>query len=81
MEKESDQCKPVILIIIFALTMHRIITKKQNTMLKKIYKVPETDTLNLRMECPLCTSVDITDNNDISINDVTETIVSVDWSF
>ncbi|MBO4341433.1 MAG: hypothetical protein J5835_08410 [Bacteroidales bacterium] len=50
-------------------------------MLKKNYYAPETDTLKLRMEGPLCSSVDITDNNDISINDITETIISVDWIF
>lgn len=50
-------------------------------MLKKNYKAPETETLKLRMEGPLCSSVDITDNNDISFNDVIETAISVDWIF
>ena len=50
-------------------------------MQKKNYKAPEAEAVMLRMESLLCQSVDVNDNNSISIGDVTETGISVDWIF
>lgn len=50
-------------------------------MQKKNYQAPESDTLLLHMEGTLCESVNITDNNDISFNDLTETPIDLTWNF
>ncbi len=48
---------------------------------KKYYCSPVSDIIALQVEGPLCQSLDVDSNNSISINDVTETAISVDWVF
>lgn len=68
--------------IIYICCDHLPTNNQQNDiMLKKIYKTPTSDALLLHVEGTLCASVDITDNNDIIINDITETNVTLDWTF